>query len=61
MYGPGSRISDRGPHFSGMPFIKTFASSESTLQNLEIVDVKIANVENWNYKVINAFSTAKNQ
>ena len=34
-------------------FIKTFTSSESTLQNLE-VEVKIANVENSNYKIINA-------
>ena len=35
-------------------FIKTFASSEPTLQNLEVVEVKIANVENSSYKIINA-------
>ena len=34
-------------------FIKTFASSEPTLQNLEVVEVKIANVENSSYKIIN--------
>ena len=36
-------------------FIKTFASSEPTLQNLEVVEVKIANVENSSYKIINTF------
>ena len=35
-------------------FIKTFASTEPTLQNLEVVEVKIANVENLNYEIINA-------
>ena len=34
-------------------FIKTFASSEPTLQNLEVVEVKIANVENSSHKIIN--------
>ena len=34
-------------------FIKTFASLESTLQNLEVVEVKIANVKNSDYKIIN--------
>ena len=34
-------------------FIKTFASSEPTLQNLEVVEVKIADVENSSYKIIN--------
>ena len=34
-------------------FVKTFASSEPTLQNLEIVEVKIANVKNSSYKIIN--------
>ena len=34
-------------------FIKTFASSESTLQNVEVVEVKIADVENSSYKIIN--------
>ena len=32
-------------------FIKTFASSELTLQNLEVAEVKTANVENSNYKI----------
>ena len=35
-------------------FIKTFASAEPTLQNLEVVEVKIANAKNSNYKIINA-------
>ena len=34
--------------------IKTLASSEPTLQNLRVVEVKIAKVENTNYKIINA-------
>ena len=34
-------------------FIKTFASLEPTLQDLEVVEVKVANVENSNYKIIN--------
>ena len=31
-------------------FVKTFASSEPTLQNLEVVEVKIANIDplDWN-------------
>ena len=33
-------------------FIKRFASSEPTFQNLEVVEVKIANVENSSYKII---------
>ena len=37
-------------------FIKTFASSGPTLQNLEVVKVKIANIENSNYKIINTFT-----
>ena len=34
-------------------FIKTFASSEPTLQNLKVVEVKIANVEKSTYILIN--------
>ena len=33
-------------------FMKRFASSEPTFQNLEVVEVKIANVENSSYKII---------
>ena len=32
--------------------MKTFASSEPTLQNLEVAEVKIANVENSSFKII---------
>ena len=41
-------------------FVKTFASSEPTLQNLRVVEVKIANVENSNYKIINALVVYNN-
>ena len=34
-------------------FIKTFASSKPTLQNLEVVEVEIGDVENLSYKIIN--------
>ena len=34
-------------------FIKTFASSEPTLQNIEVVEVKIDDVENSSFKIIN--------
>ena len=37
-------------------FIKTFVSSESTLQNVEVVEVKIADVENSSYKIINTLA-----
>ena len=36
--------------------IKTFALSEPTLQNLEVVGVKIADVENSSYKIINTLA-----
>ena len=39
-------------------FIKTFVSSEPTFQNLEVVEIKIANVENSNDKIINALVVA---
>ena len=34
-------------------FIKIFASSEPTLLNLEVIEVKKANVENLNFRIIN--------
>ena len=39
-------------------FIKTFVSSEPTLQNLEVVEIKIVNDENSIDKIINALVVA---
>ena len=37
-------------------FIKIFASGEPTLQNLEVFEVKMTNVENLNYNIINVLA-----